>query len=156
MCTLCPVNTVCLSGTLSNCMGNASSAAGTSSKCTCNPGFYSVVSGVLPCVQCAPGKYCAGDTSSVGCTANSYSPLQSSSNTSCTCNAGFVVSFYTLNITHYTFIVWLPHFDNTVYTCRRDRTTAPAHNAHRAIGAPMASLRSASQTPTAKWAARAP
>ena len=75
-CTLCPANTICLSGSLSNCTSNAASTAGTSTKCTCNAGFYSVVSGVGLCTQCPPGSYCTGDTVNTACTANAYSSPQ--------------------------------------------------------------------------------
>ena len=92
-CTLCPANTICLSGALSNCTSNAASAAGTSTKCTCNAGFYSVVSGVGLCTQCPAGNYCTGDTVNTACTTNAYSSPQAPSSTWCTCNAGYVVSF---------------------------------------------------------------
>ena len=75
-CTLCPANTICLSGALSNCTSNAASAAGTSTKCTCNAGFYSVVSGVGLCTQCPAGNYCTGDTVNTACTTNAYSSPQ--------------------------------------------------------------------------------
>ena len=89
-CTLCPNNTVCVSGILNPCIGNASSTAGTSTKCMCNAGFYSAVSGVWPCIACPAGSYCTGDTIKLSCTANANSATQAIDSTLCTCNAGWV------------------------------------------------------------------
>ena len=88
-CSLCPSNTLCVSGTLSNCNANAQSNPGSYVKCTCVPGYYSLISGGS-CLSCPANSVCTGDTSIAACTTNAYSPQFSSTYTACVCGSGYV------------------------------------------------------------------
>ena len=83
-CTLCPPNTVCASGALSQCPANSAAPIGSSSslQCVANPGFYQTKLGGAP-IQCPANSYCTGGLNLTNCTANAVSPPQSTSALAC-------------------------------------------------------------------------
>lgn len=92
-CAECEQGTYCINGVKRTCRKlstTLSTGAFSEDQCLCNDGYYPFEpkAGFVVCNPCQSRYYCANDTR-FDCPANSWSPVQSSSVSACSCDGGY-------------------------------------------------------------------